>query len=163
MALPAFLRNLDNRLLGDRLRGKRDPDGGDHATGGPDRTGPDRTGPDTTSSQDRSGGTSKPARKHDGVPTFLSVVYRISRLVFLLLALLLGVAVLLILAPANEMNSIVMNIFELAEKVAGPFKDVFTVMDPERMRIANYALPAGVYLLASVIVGKLPTGGSKRG
>ena len=51
---------------------------------------------------------------------------------------------------------------ELAEKVAGPFKDVFTVMDPDRMNISNYGLAGAVYFLASVLVNKLPTGGAKR-
>ncbi len=146
MALPAFLRNLDDRVLGDRLRGRRGGGGGgdgDHAGDGT--------------------GTSTPTRKRDGLPTFLSVFYRVCRLVFLLLAVALVIAIVLILAPANDQNSIVRNVFEIAEQVAGPFKDVFTVMDPDRMKITNYGLAAAVYFLASVLVGKLPTGGAKRG
>ena len=139
MPLPAFLRSLDNRLLGNRLRGQ--PAGGG-------RTADDEAG-------------APPARKHDGLPTFLSVVYRISRLVFLLLALALVLAIVLILAPANDANSIVRNVFDLAEQVAGPFKDVFTVMDPDRMKVVNYGVAAVVYFLASVLVGKLPTGGRR--
>ena len=143
MALPAFLRNLDNRILGDRFRGRRAGTDGDHADEGA-----------TTS------GTA--ARKGDGLPTFLSIFYRVCRLVFLLLAIVLVIAIVLILAPANDQNSIVKNVFEIAEKVAGPFKDVFTVMDPDRMKITNYGLAAAVYFLASVLVNKLPTGGAKR-
>ena len=138
MQLPAFLRSLDDRLLGDRLRGR--PANGSRT--------PDDAG-------------ARPARKHDGLPTFLSVVYRISRLVFLLLALALVLAIVLILAPANDANTIVRNVFDLAEQVAGPFKDVFTVMDPDRMKVVNYGVAAVVYFLASVLVGKLPTGGKR--
>jgi hypothetical protein len=151
MALPAFLRSLDDRMLGDRLRGRRGGADGHHGDGehAGDRTGTTSTGTTT--------------RKRDGLPTFLSVFYRVCRLVFLLLALVLVLAIVLILAPANDQNSIVQNVFELAEQVAGPFKDVFTVMDPERMKITNYGLAAAVYFLASVLVTKLPTGGAKRG
>ena len=146
MALPAFLRNLDDRMLGDRLRGRRAGGHGDHAEGAADGE-----------------ASGRPARKHDGLPTFLSIFYRISRLVFLLLALVLVVAIVLILAPANDQNSIVTTVFDLAETVAGPFKDVFTVMDPDRMKIVNYGLAAAVYFIASALVGKLPTGAAKRG
>ena len=63
-----------------------------------------------------------------------------ARLVFLLLALVLALAVVLILAPANDDNVIVRNVFDLAETVAGPFKDVFTVDDDaEREKVVNYA------------------------
>ena len=144
MALPAFLRKLDDRMLGDRLRGRR----GGQDTGEGTRTGEADTG-------------STPARKHDGLPTFLSIFYRISRLVLLLLATVLVIAIVLILAPANDQNSIVKGVFEIAEQVAGPFKDVFTVMDPDRMKITNYAVASGVYFLASVIVSKLPTGAKR--
>ncbi len=82
---------------------------------------------------------------------------------FLLLAVVLVLAIVLIIAPANDQNSIVQNVFEIAEKVAGPFKDVFTVMDPDRMTITNYGVAAAVYFLAAVLVNKLPTGGARRG
>ena len=152
MALPAFLRNLDDRMLGDRLRGRRasadrDPDGDDAGT---------RTATTATAT----GGTA--TLRNDWLTTFQSIFYRVFRLVFLLLAVVLVIAIVLILAPANDQNSIVKNVFELAEKVAGPFKDVFTVMDPDRMKITNYGLAAAVYFLASVLVNKLPTGGAKR-
>jgi hypothetical protein len=143
MALAAFLRNLDDRMLGDRLRGRRADGDGGHEGGGEGTT---------------SGTT---PRKRDGLPTFLSIFYRISRLVFLLLATVLVIAIVLILAPANDQNSIVTNVFEIAEQVAGPFKDVFTVMDPDRMKITNYAVASGVYFLASILVSKLPTGGKR--
>jgi hypothetical protein len=145
MPLPAFLRRMDDRVLGDRLRRQR---------GGSDT---DRAGSDSDARAD----DARPARRHDGLPTFLSVVYRISRLVFLLLALTLVIAIVLILTPANDANVIVRNVFDLAEQVAGPFADVFTVADPERMKIVNYGVAAAVYFVASVIVGRLPTGGRR--
>ncbi len=144
MALSAFLRNLDDRVLGDRLRGHAARDG-DHPG----------DGNGTTS-------TGTPTRRRDGLAAFLSVFYRVCRLVFLLLAVVLVLAIVLILAPANDQNSIVTNVFDIAEQIAGPFKDVFTVMDRDRMKITNYGVAAAVYFLASVLVNRLPTGGGKR-
>ncbi len=158
MALPAFLRNLDDRVLGDRLRGRRGGGDGDH---GADASSTGTTSTGTTSTGTT--GTGTPTRKRDGLPTFLSVFYRVCQLVFLLLAVVLVLAIVLILAPANDQNSIVMNVSELAEQVAGPFKDVFTVMDPDRMKVTNYGVAAAVYLLVTVLVNRLPTGGAKRG
>ncbi len=165
MALPAFLRNLDDRVLGDRLRGRRGGGDGDHGADA-SSTGTTSTGTGTTSTGTTSTGTTgtgTPPRKRDGLPTFLSVFYRVCQLVFLLLAVVLVLAIVLILAPANDQNSIVMNVSELAEQVAGPFKDVFTVMDPDRMKVTNYGVAAAVYLLVTVLVNRLPTGGAKRG
>lgn len=103
----------------------------------------------------------KPARPHDGLPTFLAIFYRVSRLVFLALAAVLVLAVILILAPANDDNSIVSAVFDIAEKVAGPFKDIFTLEDDEREKIVNYGVAAAVYFVLSSVITKLPTG--KRG
>jgi len=98
----------------------------------------------------------------DGLQKVLATVWRISRLVFLALGLLLVLAIALTLLPANEDNTIVSNVLSWAESVAGPFKDVFTVDDPERMRIYNYALAAAVYFLLAAVVSKLPTGGKRK-
>ena len=140
MPLPAALQRLDDRFLG-RGRRRAETQGGEgEGTGDP-----------------------TPARPHDGLPTFLAIVYRVSRLVFLLLALVVALAVVLILAPANDDNVIVRNVFDLAETVAGPFKDVFTVDDDaEREKVVNYALAAVVYLVAATLVRKLPTFGGKK-
>lgn len=98
----------------------------------------------------------------DGLQNVLATVWRISRLIFLALGLLMVIAIALILLPANEDNVIVSNVLSWAETVAGPFKDVFTVDDPERMRIYNYGLAAAVYFLLATIVSKLPTGPKKK-
>jgi hypothetical protein len=98
----------------------------------------------------------------DGLQKVLATVWRISRLVLLALGLLLVLAIALTLLPANEDNTIVSNVLSWAESVAGPFKDVFTVDDPERMRIYNYALAAVVYFLLATVVSKLPTGGKRK-
>jgi hypothetical protein len=138
MPMPASLKRLDDRILGrNRHREVVVDEHGEAVADAP------------------------PPRAHDGVPTFLSVVYRVSRLVFLALALIVALAVVLILAPANDDNVIVSTIFDWAEQVAGPFKDVFALDGAEREKVVNYALAAVVYLVAASLVTKLPTFGSK--
>ena len=177
MRVPAGLKRLDDRVLGARGSG----------TGGT-RTGGDRSErhehvypedeersvakseqtTERTERTERTGGDEaaeeRPARRGngDGLQKVLATVWRISRLVFLALALVLLLAVALLLLPANEDNVIVRNVLDLAETVAGPFKDVFTVDDPERMRIYNYGLAAAVYFVLSVVVSKLPTGPKRK-
>ena len=87
----------------------------------------------------------------------LATVYRVPRLVFLLLALIMVLAIILSLAPSNPDNVIVRNALELAEAAAGPFKDGFTQRYPEPQTIVNYAM-AAVYVLAATLVRTLPTG-----
>jgi hypothetical protein len=141
MPMPAAFKRLDDRVLGRR----RQP-----------------VGPSDEHVDDHDD-DAKPQRPHDGLTTFLAVFYRISRLVFLALALIVTLAIILILAPANDDNVIVRNVFDLAETVAGPFKDVFTVEDDaEREMVVNYVLAAVVYFVAASLVTKLPTFAGKK-
>ena len=59
-------------------------------------------------------------------------------------------------------NEIVSNVLKLAGEVAGPFRDVFAPKNKESALVVNYLLAAAVYLGLSVIVGRLPTGSSRR-
>jgi hypothetical protein len=145
MPMPAAFKRLDDRILGKHRNRDRERE--------------DVVRDDDDEREERD---APPPRVHDGVPKVLATVWRISRLVFLLLGLVAVLAIILIVAPANDDNVIVSKIFELGETVAGPFKDVFTVEDPERMMIVNYALAAAVYFVAASLVTKLPTF-SKRG
>lgn len=107
------LRELDNRVLGSRLRG-------------------------------------------DGPAAFLRVVWRVSRLVFIALAVVVLLGVVFTKAPTNAQNVIVRNVLSLARDAAGPFKDVFVPKKRENALVVNYVVAAAVYLLLSVVVGKLP-------
>ncbi len=152
MRLPATLSKLDDRILGNRLKG-----------GGTARPEADRDLDRDGVPDDRE---RPPARKRSasaGARGVLEVVYRISRLVFLLLALVMIIGIGFTLAPTNPENSIVREVLELAEKAAGPMKDVFTQADPERQRIVNYGFAAVVYFVFATLVRKLPLpGGGKK-
>lgn len=159
MRLPASLQKLDDRVLGNRLKPRApdatadDPRGGDVRTVEVTGNRPARQPRDKPEPRDR-----KPRDGGAAVGRVLAVVYTVSRLVFLLLALVMVLGIILTLAPSNPDNVIVRNGLELAESAAGPFKDVFTLQDPERQTIVNYAVAAAVYVLAATLVRKLPTG-----
>lgn len=101
-----------------------------------------------------------PQRTGDGPKEFLTVVYRIARVVFLLLALACALGVVFVLAPTNEDNSVVQFVNDVADGAAGPFRDVFTNDDQDRELMINYGFAALVYVVLSVLVTKLP--GAKR-
>jgi hypothetical protein len=174
MRMPQGLRRLDDRVLGDRGKGgsattaTRDghPSDGhpsdDHHDDAHDDARPDERTTRRTRTTRTGDGAEPPTGGGDGLASFLAVVWRVARLVLLALGLLLLVAVAFLLLPANEDNVIVSNVLSLADRVAGPFRDVFTVEDPDRMRIFNYALAAAVYFVVGSVVGKLPTGSKRK-
>lgn len=94
----------------------------------------------------------------DGLPAFLRVVWRVSKAVFLLLAVVVLLGIVFTKAPTNSSNVIVRNALRLARDAAGPFKDVFAPKKPEDALVVNYLLAAVVYAVVGVVVGKLPTG-----
>lgn len=101
-----------------------------------------------------------PQHPRDGLKELLTVVYRISRVVFLLLALACAFGVVFVLAPTNEDNSVVQLVNDIADGAAGPFRDVFTNDDRDRELIINYGFATLLYLAAAALVTRLP--GAKR-
>ncbi len=97
----------------------------------------------------------------DGLSSFLRVVWRVSKAVFFLLALVVVLGIVFTKAPVNNSNVIVRNALQLAKDAAGPFKDVFAPKTRENALIVNYLLAAGVYAVVGIVVGRLPTGGKR--
>lgn len=159
MRMPGALRRIDDKVLGDRLK-KGEPDvspADDGRTEQLKRPTAERGQPRIARPAER------PAAERpdtgQGLRETLTIVYRISQLVLLLLAVIVVLGIVFTLAPTNEDNVIVRNALSIAEGAAGPFKDVFTVMDkPDRELTVNYGFAAAVYLLLSFVVGKLPGG-----
>ena len=101
----------------------------------------------------------EPPRTGAGARETLSIVYRVSRAVFLLLAVVVALGIVFTVAPTNAGNVIVRNVLSLARDAAGPFRDVFSVGDnAEREVVVNYTFAAVVYFVISVVVAKLPGG-----
>jgi hypothetical protein len=169
--MPTALRSLDDRVLGDRGRKRsRSRDDSAEPRHDGDRQDGDRQDGDRQDTQDpyqeerrevTTRGKAAPKGRGstgDGLKQFLTIFYRVAKAVFLLLSLVVILGIVFILAPTNDDNVIVQNVLDLADAVAGPFRDVFTADDAEREMVINYGLAAGVYFLAAMLVTKLPSG-----
>lgn len=143
MGLTAPLRKLDDRVLGDKLR-KKPPS---------EQIDP----PVERRSRERAGTDQAMRRSSNGVRKALGIIYLVSRVVLLLLALVLVIAIAFILLPTNPDNTLVSTVLDLAAVIAGPVADVFTVADDaERELVVNYAFAAVLYVIAGLLVTKLP-------
>jgi hypothetical protein len=158
MRMPGGLKKLDDRVLGNKSNKEPVADEVVVEDSAPATTTRERT----VVERGRSGRPAL-ASTGDGLSAFLSVFWRISKLVLLVLGLVVLAAVAFLILPTNDDNVIVRNALSLAENVAGPFRDVFTADDEDRRRIYNYGLAAVVYFVLALVVGKLPTGSTKRG
>lgn len=160
MRMPGALRRIDDKVLGDRLK-RGEPGSGPARADAPTEQ-IDRPGSDRDRSRVARPSERPPAEMPDtgdGLRETLTVVYRVSQLVLLLLAVTVVLGIVFTLAPTNADNVIVRNVLSIAEGAAGPFKDVFTVSDSaDRELTVNYAFAAAVYLLGSYVVGRLPGG-----
>lgn len=143
MGFTAPLRKLDDRVLGNRLRRKPPPEQVDPPVEQP--------------AGERAGAAPAPHRSGNGVRKALGIIYRVSRVVFVLLALVVLIAIAFILIPTNPDNLFVRAVLDLAATIAGPLKDVFTVADdPQRQLAVNYAIAAVLYVFAGLLVTRLP-------
>jgi hypothetical protein len=143
MRMPAALRSLDDRLLGHR--------GTPHEDEHPD------VYPDERREPARTRGDQPPTSTGDGLREFLGVFTRVARAVFLLLALVVFLGIVFTVAPTNADNPIVSTVLDVAGAAAGPFSDVFAVSDDaQRELVVNYGFAVAVYLLAAMLVTKLP-------
>ena len=89
----------------------------------------------------------------------LRVVWRVSRVVFVALAVIVLLGIVFTKAPTNMHNVIVRNVLTLAKDVAGPSRDVFAPKDRQNALVINYLVAASVYLGLGVLIGKLPPRG----
>lgn len=164
MRMPTALRNLDDKVLGDRLRRRSEPAEErptEHDEQHDDERDQRRRGRDVAETEEAADERSK-GGTGDGLRDFLAIFYRIARLVLLLLAALLVLAIVFTYANTNKDNTIVSHVLDYAKDVAGPFKDVFTVKkDAKRAILYNYGLAAVVYVALSLVVQRLPLPGRK--
>ncbi|HWG94534.1 MAG TPA: hypothetical protein VNU66_09945 [Mycobacteriales bacterium] len=144
MRTPALLRDLDDRVLGDRGRRSHDRHG--------DGTYPDLPPGDGPAQERRHRPAGAVARE------VLGVVWSVSRAVLLALALVIVVGIALAYAPTNDDNAVVEGVRSLAAWATGPFEDVLTADTERRALLYNHGLAAALYLLAASLVTRLPGG-----
>ena len=149
MRVPTALRDLDDKLLGDRGRkGRRHRRAVPGQEPGPGDDAPTRV-------QRAPDARRVPQQTGRGAREALRTVLRVSALVLLLLAAAIGLGALFLIAPTNDSNSLVSGTLDLADRLAGPFRDVFTNDDAETERVVNYAFAAGVHLVGAAVLSKV--------
>lgn len=72
-----------------------------------------------------------------------------------LAALALALGAVLVGLSANTENTIVAGILDLARWLDGPFVDVFTFDSKVKQTLVNWAIAAGVYLIAARVLERL--------
>ena len=166
MRTPAALRKLDDKVLGDRFRsgdGEHEHrDAAESRSADAASRGRSRDDAEPYPDEPRTRTVERTAaptpNTGDGLREVLAITYRVSSLVFLALALAVGLGILFTVVSTNGDNAIVSTVLNVAEAAAGPFRDVFTAGDEQRQLVTNYGFAAGLYLLAAVLVTKLPGG-----
>jgi hypothetical protein len=82
----------------------------------------------------------------------------LARLVMLITAVIVGVIVLAIILTvlgANESNTIVQAIQDVANFLVGPFENIFSLSNSKVEVAVNYGLAALVYLIIGSIIARL--------
>ena len=166
MRTPAALRKLDDKVLGDRFRSSDDEhesrDAAESRSADAAPRGRSRGDAEPYPDEPRTRVVERDAAPRpstgDGLREALAITYRIASLVFLALALTVVLGILFTVVSTNADNVIVSTVLDLAEAAAGPFRDVFTAGDEQRQLVTNYGFAAAIYVLAAVLVTKLPGG-----
>ena len=95
------------------------------------------------------------ARGATALGSFLLIISRLVRLVTVLVALVIVVAIVLRIASANPGNVVVRDIHDVGRALVGPFHNVFTLKNPKASIAANWGLAAFVWLVAGSVIASL--------
>jgi hypothetical protein len=82
-------------------------------------------------------------------------IARLVRTVAMVVAAILVVGIILRLVGANSANSIVSDIHDAGNWLAGPFRNIFTVKNAKEAIALNWGLAAVVYLIVGHLLASL--------
>jgi hypothetical protein len=82
-------------------------------------------------------------------------IARLIRTVAMIVAAILVVGIILRLVGANPANSIVSDIHDAGNWLAGPFRNIFTVKNAKEAIALNWGLAAVVYLIVGHLLASL--------
>lgn len=85
----------------------------------------------------------------------LLLIARVVLFAALLVALIIGAAILLRVLDANTANSIVKAVQDAGKALVGPFKDIFKIDKPKVSVAVNWGLAALVYLLVGGLIARV--------
>jgi hypothetical protein len=69
-----------------------------------------------------------------------------------IVAAMIVIGIILVVTGANPDNGIVAFFLDLADGLASPFEDFFTLDDPDTQTAVNWGVAAGVYLLIAFLI-----------
>jgi hypothetical protein len=95
--------------------------------------------------------------------SLLLAIARLVRLITVIAALVIVVAIVLRIASANPGNVIVRDIHDVGKTLVGPFKNVFSIKNPKGSIAANWGLAAFVWLVVGSVIASLITRIAPRG
>lgn len=98
---------------------------------------------------------STPAPKPGAVRKLRDLVATAVLTVAVLAALVLALGAVLVGLKANVNNPIVSGVLDLANRLDGPFADVFTFTSVIKQTLVNWGIAAAVYLIAGRIVERV--------
>lgn len=93
----------------------------------------------------------------------LLLIARVVLFAALLVALIIGAAILLRVLDANTTNSIVKAVHDAGKALVGPFKDIFKIDKPKVSVGVNWGLAALVYLLVGGLIARILRRAALRG
>lgn len=85
----------------------------------------------------------------------LLLIARVVLFAALLVALIIGAAILLRVLDANTANSIVKAVHDAGKALVGPFEDIFKIDKPKVSVAVNWGLAALVYLLVGGLIARV--------
>jgi hypothetical protein len=103
------------------------------------------------------------ARGAWAVGSVMTGIARIVRLLVGIIVLLIVAAILLRVLGANQSNTIVRDIHDVAQTLVGPFKSVFSIKNPKLSIAVNWGLAALVWLVVGSLIARLIGRAAPRG
>jgi archaellum component FlaG (FlaF/FlaG flagellin family) len=82
-------------------------------------------------------------------------IARLIRLVALAAAAVIVAAIVLRLLSANPTNSIVKDLHDAGQTLAGPFKNLFSIKNPKTAMAVNWGIAAVVYVIVGGFLASL--------
>jgi archaellum component FlaG (FlaF/FlaG flagellin family) len=82
-------------------------------------------------------------------------IARLIRLVALAVAAVIVAAIVLRLLSANPANSIVKDLHDAGQTLAGPFKNLFSIKNPKTAMAVNWGIAAVVYVIVGGFLASL--------
>jgi len=108
--------------------------------------------------RDRDGVDDRPSageRAAGAGSSFLVLLARVIMFIAIVIAVIIGLAILFVVLEANSSNEIVSRVNDWGKALVGPFDDIFEINDPKVAIAVNWGLALVVYLVVASFIARL--------